>query len=164
MTPNLDKVFIHLELTRETMKYKHCRELSVASTKYFIQNILFGYFFFLTTYISLNYMMLTAFILLENISKDFRWPCAIDLKMGTRPVGDKRVSKDKYERHLQRVNSSTSGKLGVRLCGMQVRIFMPPPSTKLSTSCWRIICSKFVDYCLIIVGRVNLWVTTTLGR
>ena len=69
-------------------------------------------------------MMLKAFILLENISKDFRWPCAIDLKMGTKPVGDKRVSKDKYERHLQRVNSSTSGKLGVRLCGMQVRIFM----------------------------------------
>ena len=81
-------------------------------------------------------MMLKAFILLENISKDFRWPCAIDLKMGTRPVGDKRVSKDKYERHLQRVNSSTSGKLGVRLCGMQVRIFMLPPSKKLTASCF----------------------------
>ena len=56
--------------------------------------------------------------------------------MVTRPVGDKKVSKDKCERHLQQVNSSTSEKLGVRLCGMQVRTFMLSPSKKLSASCF----------------------------
>jgi len=63
---------------------------------------------------------LGKFILLENISKDFHYPCSIDLKMGTRGSGDIIASLEKYERHVQRVNQSTSASLGVRFCGMRV--------------------------------------------
>jgi len=58
------------------------------------------------------------FIMLENLCTGYRKPCVLDLKMGTRMYGDfatekKRKSQDKKAR------LSTSGKLGVRLCGYQ---------------------------------------------
>lgn len=62
---------------------------------------------------------LEKFLLLENISKRFKYPCTIDLKMGTRVFGDA-ASREKREVKQKRANSSTSASLGVRLCGMQI--------------------------------------------
>uniref|UniRef100_A0A023F8E0 Kinase n=1 Tax=Triatoma infestans TaxID=30076 RepID=A0A023F8E0_TRIIF len=59
------------------------------------------------------------FLLLENLTNKFRLPCILDLKMGTRQYDDcdtlaKRQSK------MVKVVTTTSGKLGVRIGGMQV--------------------------------------------
>jgi len=63
---------------------------------------------------------LDEFIKLECLSRYYKFPCIIDLKMGTRGYGDFGVSKEKRQRKEERIKKSTSGTLGVRLCGMQV--------------------------------------------
>ncbi|KAK3091578.1 hypothetical protein FSP39_020924 [Pinctada imbricata] len=59
------------------------------------------------------------FILLENVAAKFRYPCILDLKMGTRVHGDE-VSEAKKERHMMKCSNTTSCSLGARICGMQV--------------------------------------------
>lgn len=58
-------------------------------------------------------------ILLENVASRFRKPCILDLKMGTRVHGDY-DDHDKQLRHQKKSAATTTKKLGVRLCGMQV--------------------------------------------
>jgi inositol-hexakisphosphate kinase len=58
-------------------------------------------------------------MLLENVAAQFCYPCVLDLKMGKRQYAD--IDSDKKRQSkIQKSELSTSSKLGVRLCGMQV--------------------------------------------
>ncbi|KPM05545.1 Csa-calmodulin 6 [Sarcoptes scabiei] len=59
------------------------------------------------------------FILLENLTSNFEYPCIMDLKMGTR-LHDDLASQTKIESHESKVNETTSGALGLRVTGIQI--------------------------------------------
>jgi inositol-hexakisphosphate 5-kinase len=59
------------------------------------------------------------FIILEDLTYGFRYPCILDMKLGIRQYG-LNASLEKRERHKSLCASTTSSVLGLRICGMQV--------------------------------------------
>ncbi|XP_069980444.1 inositol hexakisphosphate kinase 1 isoform X1 [Penaeus vannamei] len=58
-------------------------------------------------------------IMLENLTFKFRYPCVLDLKMGTRQYGDD-APESKRKSQTAKAANTTTITLGVRLVGMQV--------------------------------------------
>lgn len=59
------------------------------------------------------------FILLENVAAKFKFPCILDLKMGTRQHGDD-APEAKKTSQMKKCATTTSSAVGLRLIGMQV--------------------------------------------
>ena len=57
--------------------------------------------------------------MLENLTSKFRYPCVLDLKMGTRQYGDD-ATESKRRSQTSKAANTTTASLGVRLVGMQV--------------------------------------------
>jgi inositol-hexakisphosphate kinase len=58
-------------------------------------------------------------MILENLTGKYRHPCVLDLKIGTRTYSDI-MSPEKVQLHVDRSAISTTSKLGIRFCGMQL--------------------------------------------
>ena len=66
-----------------------------------------------TSYHSADYLVL------EDLTCKYECPCILDLKMGTRVYGDDQ-SKDQKRKKVEKCSTSTCGRLGVWISGMQV--------------------------------------------
>ena len=60
-----------------------------------------------------------TYLLLENLVSRYRYPCILDLKVGSRQYADD-VSAAKKQRKMAKAANSTLASLALRLCGMQV--------------------------------------------
>ena len=65
--------------------------------------------------------LLQEFIMLENLVAPYRFPCVMDLKMGTSHRSPD-ASEAKKRLLEERWLASTSASLGFRMCGIQVNL------------------------------------------
>jgi inositol-hexakisphosphate kinase len=59
------------------------------------------------------------YLVLEDLTSQYKQPCVLDLKLGTRQHGLNETA-EKIKSKTAKVKNSTSSSLGLRVCGMQV--------------------------------------------
>ncbi|KAJ4459567.1 putative Inositol hexakisphosphate kinase 2 [Paratrimastix pyriformis] len=59
------------------------------------------------------------YVMIQDITAGFQRPCVLDIKVGTRQYDDD-APPHKIRSHTLRSQTTTSGSLGLRICGMQV--------------------------------------------
>ena len=69
------------------------------------------------------------YLVLADLNATYEYPCILDMKLGTRTycripgslliIGDG-APPEKVERHIRVCKNTTSGPLGIRICGMRV--------------------------------------------
>ncbi|KAJ2063326.1 hypothetical protein GGI17_001816 [Coemansia sp. S146] len=62
----------------------------------------------------------SSYICLENLADGYEKPCILDVKIGTR-IHDIDASPEKVAKMLGKAQETTTGSLGVRICGMSVQ-------------------------------------------
>ena len=88
-----------------------------------------------TGFILLRYILTSrnqtpaGYIILDDLNKSYMNPCILDIKLGTRTyciitscvlhLGEG-APPEKVERHIRMCKKTTSGSLGIRVCGMRV--------------------------------------------
>jgi hypothetical protein len=87
------------------------------------------------------------FMVMEDLTLGLQKPCVLDLKMGTRQHGVY-VTVDKMKSQKAKCEQTTSQRLGVRVCGMQVSFFCEKKKKKLVSSLWIKLCVFFICYFL----------------
>lgn len=107
-----------LTTTTTTLKTPYNRKILTTSTNYINPKISKLQKSFLNKINSSNDTLLN-FLLLENMVAKYKYPCILDIKMGTQQHGDD-ASEQKKQLQTLKCQLSTSSKIGSRLCGMQV--------------------------------------------
>ncbi len=69
--------------------------------------------------LSLKLFFQDIFVKLENLVADLKYPCVLDIKMGTRQHDDNQELSIQ-QLQIDQCNRTTSGSLGAKIHGMQV--------------------------------------------